>query len=129
MLGQFHCFHTIRGQEPGFVAEMSVLLQILGCGAEKFLRLVIEVPNHTMTTLLPPPSKKAKLASSSENQIVLSTVTGNVLVQFKASDTGEITGTTVRIPAPTTARELELLLNQLLNTVDKLPANLSNRLD
>jgi hypothetical protein len=92
--------------------------QILAWGAEKFLRLVIEAPNHTMTTLLPPPSKRAKLAGSSENQIDLSTVTGNVLVQFKASDTGEITGTTVRIPARTTARELELLLNQLLNNVD-----------
>jgi ribosome assembly protein 4 len=71
-----------------------------------------------MTTLLPPPSKRAKLASASDNPVDLSTVTSNVLVQFKASDTGEITGTTVRIPARTTARELELLLNQLLNTVD-----------
>jgi len=82
-----------------------------------------------MTTLLPPPSKRAKLASASENQVDLSTVTGNALVQFKASDTGDITGTTVRIPVRTTARELELLLNQLLNTVDNLPANPSNSLD
>jgi ribosome assembly protein 4 len=78
-----------------------------------------------MTTLLPPPSKRAKLASL-ENQLDLSAVTGNVLVQFKASDTGEITGTTVRIPARTTARELELLLNQLLNTVDNFSTRLSN---
>jgi ribosome assembly protein 4 len=70
-----------------------------------------------MTTLLPPPSKRAKLETPAENQPDLSAVTHNVLVQFKASDTGEVTGTTVRIPARTTARELELLLNQLLNTV------------
>jgi len=70
-----------------------------------------------MTTLLPPPSKRAKIAAAAEDQVDMSTVTENVLVQFKASDTGEITGTTVRIAARTTARELELLLNQLLNTV------------
>jgi len=70
-----------------------------------------------MTTLLPPPSKRAKIAAAAEDQVDMSVVTGNVLVQFKASDTGEITGTTVRIAARTTVRELELLLNQLLNTV------------
>lgn len=70
-----------------------------------------------MTTLLPPPSKREKLAQATQEPVDLSTVTGNVLCQFKASDTGEITGTTIRIPARTTAKELELLLNQLLNTV------------
>lgn len=70
-----------------------------------------------MATLLPPPSKKAKLAQAEATQIDLSTVTENVLCQFRASDTGEVTGTTVRIPARTTAKELELLLNQLLQTV------------
>ena len=71
-----------------------------------------------MATLLPPVSKRAKLEQSVQGPIDLSTVTGNVLCQFKASDTGEITGTTIRIPARTTAKELELLLNQLLKTVN-----------
>ena len=70
-----------------------------------------------MTTLLPPPSKKAKLAQAEAAQFDLSSVTENVLCQFRASDTGEVTGTTIRIPARTTAKELELLLNQLLQTV------------
>jgi len=70
-----------------------------------------------MTTLLPPPSKRAKLANLTLEPLDLSTVTGNVLCQFKASDTGETTGSTIRIPAKTTAKELELLLNQLLNNV------------
>jgi len=73
-----------------------------------------------MATLLPPPPKKQKLQESSQEQIDLSTVTGNVLCQFKASDTGELTGTTIRIPAKTTPRELELLLNQLLQNVPTL---------
>ena len=73
-----------------------------------------------MATLLPPPSKRAKLAQPAEERIDLSNVTGSVLVQFKAADTGEITGTTVRIPARTTARELESLINQLLNNVGRL---------
>jgi ribosome assembly protein 4 len=76
-----------------------------------------------MATLLPRPTKKAKLAQSSQEPIDLSTVTGNVLCQFKASDTGDITGTTIRIPAKTTAKELELLLNQLLNNVLSLSIN------
>ena len=70
-----------------------------------------------MTTPLPPPSKRAKLANLTLEPLDLSTVTGNVLCQFKASDTGETTGSTIRIPAKTTAKELELLLNQLLNNV------------
>ena len=70
-----------------------------------------------MTTLLPPPSKRAKLANLTLEPLDLSTVTGNVLCQFGASDTGETTGSTIRIPAKTTAKELELLLNQLLNNV------------
>jgi ribosome assembly protein 4 len=70
-----------------------------------------------MATLLPPQSKKQKLAQAKEESIDLSTVTGNVLCQFKASDTGEVTGSTIRIPARTSAKELELLLNQLLNNV------------
>ena len=70
-----------------------------------------------MATLLPPPSKKAKLAQAESTHIDLSTITQNVLCQFRASDTGEVTGTTIRIPARTTAKELELLLNQLLQTV------------
>ena len=73
-----------------------------------------------MATLLPPPSKRAKLAQLSQEPIDLSTVTGNVLCQFKASDTGDVTGTTIRIPARTTAKELELLLNQLLQNVSIL---------
>ena len=52
-----------------------------------------------------------------QEPVDLSTVTGNVLCQFKASDTGDIAGNTIRIPARTTAKELELLLNQLLNNV------------
>jgi len=70
-----------------------------------------------MATLLPPPSKKQRLAQAKVEPIDLSTVTGNVLCQFRASDTGEVTGTTIRIPAKTTAKELELLLNQLLSNV------------
>jgi ribosome assembly protein 4 len=77
-----------------------------------------------MTTLLPPPSKRAKLSQPIQEPVDLSTVTGNVLCQFKASDTGEITGTTIRIPARTTAKELELLLNQLLETVKSPPNKL-----
>ena len=72
-----------------------------------------------MATLLPPPPKKQKIQESNQ-EIDLSTVTGNVLCQFKASDTGELAGTTIRIPAKTTPRELELLLNQLLQNVHNL---------
>ena len=70
-----------------------------------------------MATVLPPPSKRVKLSDTASEQIDLSTVNGNVLCQFRASDTGETTGSTIRIPSKTTAQELELLLNQLLNTV------------
>jgi ribosome assembly protein 4 len=73
-----------------------------------------------MTTLLPPPPKKQRLQESSQERIDLSTLTGNVLCQFKASDTGELTGTTIRIPVRTTPGELELLLNQLLQNVHPL---------
>ena len=73
-----------------------------------------------MTTLLPPPPKRAKLSQPIQEQLDLSAVTGNVLCQFRAADTGETTGSTIRIPARTTARELELLINQLLNNVDHL---------
>ena len=71
-----------------------------------------------MATLLPPPSKRQKLSEQTTAPIDLSAVTGNVLLQFKASDTGETTGSTIRVPAKTTAKELELLLNQLLNNVE-----------
>ena len=71
-----------------------------------------------MATLLPPPPKRVKPSLPSETPVDLSAVTGNVLCQFKAADTGEITGTTIRIPARTSAKELELLLNQLLNNVN-----------
>jgi hypothetical protein len=82
-----------------------------------------------MATLLPPPSKRQKLAEPAVPPIDLSTVTGNVLLQFKASDTGETTGSTLRIPAKTTAKELELLLNQILNNVESglCPANIDGR--
>lgn len=70
-----------------------------------------------MATLLPPPSKRQRLSQVAQEPIDLSTVTGNVLCQFIASDTGDVTGTTLRIPAKTSAKELELLLNQLLNNV------------
>ena len=70
-----------------------------------------------MATLLPPPSKRQRLDQTTQAPIDLSTVSGNVLLQFKASDTGEITGSTIRVPSKTTAKELELLLNQLLNAV------------
>jgi len=70
-----------------------------------------------MTTLLPPPSKRQRLSEPINTPVDLSTVTGNVLLQFKASDTGETTGSTIRVPAKTTAKELELLLNQILNNV------------
>ena len=71
-----------------------------------------------MATLLPPPSKRAKRSESAYEATDLSTVTGNILCQFKAADSGQIIGTTVRIPAKTTAKELEVLLNQLLNNVN-----------
>src|SRR6266496_3601274 len=89
-----------------------IALQII----KKILLLVIK--GTIMATLLPPPSKRAKLAQPTQEPVDLSTVTDNVLCQFKASDTGEITGTTIHIPARTTAKELELLLNQLLKTVN-----------
>jgi NLE (NUC135) domain len=69
-----------------------------------------------MATLLPP-LKRARLSHPAQEPVDLSAVTGNVLCQFRASDTGEVTGMTMQIPARTTTKELELLLNQLLNNV------------
>jgi len=92
-------------------------MRSLGCRSSENFSPVCHPGARNMTTLLPPPSKRAKLSDPVLEPVDLSTVTGNVLCQFRASDTGETTGSTIRIPAKTTAKELELLLNQLLNNV------------
>ena len=97
------------------VSHFNLASATISCRSSK--KKSFGLSSKVMATLLPPASKRARLEQSALDAIDLSTVTGNVLCQFKASDTGEITGTTIRIPARTTAKELELLLNQLLNNV------------
>lgn len=72
-----------------------------------------------MATLLPPPSKKQKrLAQEPKELDLIPEDLPNVLVRFQASDTGENTGGSVRVPGAATEKQLEMLLNQLQETND-----------
>lgn len=79
-------------------------------------------PYHTMATVLPPKSKRQKLADSKRTQeqqkiqLVPETVP-NVVVHLRASDTGDQLGGELHIPGNSTAQQLNLLVNSLLRTV------------
>lgn len=70
-----------------------------------------------MATVLPPPSKKAKIAAAHAEDL---SSLPHVLVQFQDATTNESTST-VTIPGAVTNKQLELLLNKLLGQDDPLP--------
>ncbi|ODQ64283.1 WD40 repeat-like protein [Nadsonia fulvescens var. elongata DSM 6958] len=72
-----------------------------------------------MATVIPPPSKKARREAQLPQLVdLIPEDLPHVTIKFQASDTGETTGGNIRIPGDTTEQQLELLLNQLLNTND-----------
>lgn len=67
-----------------------------------------------MATLIPPPSKKQKKALQNEQDAkLIPEDLPNVLVRFKAADSGESVGGSVRVPGGITEKQLEELLNNL----------------
>ncbi|GAO47091.1 WD40 repeat-like protein [Saitoella complicata NRRL Y-17804] len=76
-----------------------------------------------MATVVPPKSKRQRLEAQKPRDIEeIPEDAGSVLVQFRASDTGELAGPTISIPANVTVKQMELLVNQLLgNTEDPIP--------
>lgn len=76
-----------------------------------------------MATVLPPPSKRQKLAADIERkeQVERDRIPddlGNVRVQFVDQATGKVTGAPVSIPiAQANVKNLELLLNSLQGQV------------
>lgn len=76
-----------------------------------------------MATVLPPPSKRQKLAADIEKkeQVERDRIPddlGNVRVQFVDQATGKVTGAPVSIPiAQANVKNLELLLNSLQGQV------------
>lgn len=75
-----------------------------------------------MATVLPPKSKRQKLAESKIAQAqqkidLIPEHVPNVVVHFQASDTGAQLGGELHIPGNTTAQQLDLLVNKLLGTV------------
>ncbi|EPS41732.1 hypothetical protein H072_4377 [Dactylellina haptotyla CBS 200.50] len=84
-----------------------------------------------MATLLPPKSKRIKLEEQKKTaeQAEFAQIPSDlpdILIQFRASDTGENDKTPIKIPGATTVKQLELLLNELLgNSDDPLPYTFS----
>ncbi|KAF3926514.1 Beta-TrCP [Arthrobotrys entomopaga] len=84
-----------------------------------------------MATLLPPKSKRRKLdeqkkTAEQAEYALMPTDLPDILIQFRASDTGENDKTPIKIPGTTTVKQLELLLNELLgNSDDPLPYTFS----
>ncbi|KAK9378685.1 WD40-repeat-containing domain protein [Kockiozyma suomiensis] len=72
-----------------------------------------------MATVLPPPSKRTRReAQLPKDTNVIPEDLPFVQVQFRAADTGLVTGGMTRVPGNSTAKQLELLLNGLLDTSD-----------
>ncbi|RPB12963.1 WD40 repeat-like protein [Morchella conica CCBAS932] len=76
-----------------------------------------------MATVLPPKSKRQKLAESKISQAqqkidLIPEHVPNVVVHLQASDTGAQLGGELHIPGNTTAQQLDLLVNKLLGTED-----------
>ncbi|OLL26672.1 Ribosome assembly protein 4 [Neolecta irregularis DAH-3] len=71
-----------------------------------------------MATLLPPPPKRARIEAQKPRDIDIPSDPGAVLCRFRASDTGEVIGSTVRLAGNVTVKQLELLVNQLTGTTD-----------
>lgn len=67
-----------------------------------------------MATVIPPPTKRQKktLQESQEAKIIPDDVP-NVLIRFKAADSGEMVGGSLRVPGGITEKQLEELLNTL----------------
>lgn len=79
-----------------------------------------------MTTVLPPKSKRQKLAESKIAQAqqkidLIPEHVPNVVVHLQAADTGTQLGGELHIPGNTTAQQLDLLVNKLLGTVRSVP--------
>jgi ribosome assembly protein 4 len=75
-----------------------------------------------MSTVFPPKAKRVKreeLQRATEQQPVnnLPTDAPNVVVNLRASDSGDQLGGELHIPGTTTAAQLEQLVNKLLGTV------------
>ena len=68
-----------------------------------------------MATVIPPPSKRQKReAQKPVNLEIAPTELPNVTVRFQASDSGDVLGGNIRVPATSTDLQLEQILNQLL---------------
>lgn len=75
-----------------------------------------------MATVLPPKSKRQKLAESKIAQAqqkidLVPEHVPNVVIHLQAADTGTQLGGELHIPGNTTAQQLDLLVNKLLGTV------------
>jgi ribosome assembly protein 4 len=85
-----------------------------------------------MATVLPPKSKRQKLADSKRTQEqqkiqLIPEIVPNVVVHLRASDTGDQLGGELHIPGNSTAQQLDLLVNSLLRTVTApIPAPISS---
>lgn len=71
-----------------------------------------------MATVIPPPSKKQKEAQKVREVDLIPEDLPNVLIKFQASDTGESTGGSIRVPGGITEKQLEELLNNLQGESD-----------
>ncbi|KAG8203146.1 ribosome assembly protein 4 [Candida albicans P60002] len=72
-----------------------------------------------MATVIPPPSKKQKREAQKVRELdLIPKDLPNVLIKFQASDTGESTGGSIRVPGGITEKQLEELLNNLQGESD-----------
>lgn len=72
-----------------------------------------------MATLVPPPSKRLRRELQAAK--VLDEIPEDlphVVIKFQASDTGEVIGGNIRVPGSSTEKQLETLLNKLLESED-----------
>ncbi|CEP23422.1 RSA4 [Cyberlindnera jadinii] len=73
-----------------------------------------------MATLIPPPSKKQKREAQKPREVeIIPEDLPNVLIKFQASDTGASVGGSLHVPGNISEKQLEELLNQLLNEQDE----------
>lgn len=74
-----------------------------------------------MATLVPPKSKRQKLADLKKTQEqhveIPQEDVPNIVVILRASDTGQQLGSKIFLPATTTPQELTQIVNKLLGTV------------
>ncbi|ANB14345.1 Rsa4p [Sugiyamaella lignohabitans] len=79
-----------------------------------------------MATVIPPPSKKQKRAAQQPKEIEgIPEDLPNVVINFQASDTGDLVGGNIRVPGNATEKQLELLLNELLGSDEPVPFSFS----